>query len=354
MHRREEIPDACQTKREEETERMEETKRVEEPERLEEAEGEETEKTEEPERVEEPEGEAETETSEEPERMEEAEREEKTGMNQVQIGEFIAKCRREKELTQAQLAEKLNITDRAVSKWETGKCMPDSAIMLELCGILGITVNELLSGEKVSMENVENYQKKAEKNLIELKRRDENNLSKNMVVTILFSAAFLIGIAVCAICDLAISGTFTWSLIPISSIIFAWVVSFPVTLLGKRGIVGGLAALSIFLFLYLYILSELVGVRAVFSIGAAVSVVSVLYLWLIFGIFRRMKGRNMKALGITLLVSIPFTLAINVTLSRMIGEPLVDVWDILSVFILLIAAFSVFVCDYAKNRGLIR
>ena len=54
-------------------------------------------------------------------------------MNQIDTGKFIAGCRKEKGLTQAQLAEKLNITDRAVSKWETGKCMPDSSIMLELC-----------------------------------------------------------------------------------------------------------------------------------------------------------------------------------------------------------------------------
>ena len=64
-------------------------------------------------------------------------------MNQIDTGKFIAGCRKEKGLTQAQLAEKLNITDRAVSKWETGKCMPDSSIMLELCNILGVTVNEL-------------------------------------------------------------------------------------------------------------------------------------------------------------------------------------------------------------------
>lgn len=277
-----------------------------------------------------------------------------TGMNQMEIGLFIAKCRKEKELTQAQLAEKLNITDRAVSKWETGKCMPDSSIMLELCGILGITVNELLSGEEVGMEYAENYQKKAEENLIALKRRDENNLSKNMVVSIILSAAFIIGIMVCAICDIAISGAFTWSLIPISSIVFAWVVSFPVTLLGKRGIVGGLVALSVFIFLYLYLLSELVGVREVFSIGAAVSVISVLYLWFIFAVFCRMKARKMKAVGITLLLSIPFLLAVNVTLSKMIGEPVIDVWDVLSVFVLLVAAFSVFLCDHAKSRGLIR
>lgn len=275
-------------------------------------------------------------------------------MNQTEIGQFIASCRREKELTQAQLAEKLNITDRAVSKWETGKSIPDSSIMLELCEILGITVNELLSGERVGVENAENYQKKADENLIALKRRDENNLSKNMIVFILFSAALAIGIVVCAICDIAISGTFTWSPIPVSSIIFAWVVCFPVIILGKRGIAGSLTALSIFIFPYLYILGELVEVREVFSIGAVMSVISIVYLWLIFAVFRRLKARRMMALGIAFLVTIPFMLAVNAALSRMIGEPVIDVWDILSAFILLTAAFSIFVSDHAKNRGFIR
>ena len=73
-------------------------------------------------------------------------------MDQVKIGKFIAECRKSVPLTQMQLAERLNVTDRAVSKWETGRAMPDSAIMLELCDILGITVNELLSGEKLTME----------------------------------------------------------------------------------------------------------------------------------------------------------------------------------------------------------
>lgn len=91
-------------------------------------------------------------------------------MNQEAIGKFIAACRKEKELTQMQLAEKLNITNRAVSKWETGKSCPDTSIMLELCDILGITVNELLSGERISMEN---YQKKAEENLVELQQKKD-------------------------------------------------------------------------------------------------------------------------------------------------------------------------------------
>lgn len=74
-------------------------------------------------------------------------------MNQEKIGKFIAKCRKENGYTQASLAEKLGITDRAISKWENGKSMPDASIMLELCELLKINVNELLTGEHIIMDN---------------------------------------------------------------------------------------------------------------------------------------------------------------------------------------------------------
>ena len=94
-------------------------------------------------------------------------------MDQIKIGKFIAACRKDQEMTQAVLAEKLGISDRAVSKWETGKSLPDSGIMLELCDLLKITVNELLSGEKIMTET---YNQKAEENLLELRRElDEKN-----------------------------------------------------------------------------------------------------------------------------------------------------------------------------------
>ena len=91
-------------------------------------------------------------------------------MDQVKIGQFIAQRRRNANLTQLQLAEKLGITDRAISKWETGKSLPDSSLMLELCGILGITVNDLLSGEVVTMDN---YNKEMENNLLKMIREKE-------------------------------------------------------------------------------------------------------------------------------------------------------------------------------------
>lgn len=91
-------------------------------------------------------------------------------MDQIKIGRFIAERRKKANLTQLQLADTLGITDKAVSKWERGIAMPDSSIMLALCAILGITVNDLLNGEVVSMDN---YQKQSEEILIEMVKEKE-------------------------------------------------------------------------------------------------------------------------------------------------------------------------------------
>lgn len=124
-------------------------------------------------------------------------------MDQIKIGSFISEKRKEHGMTQAQLAEKLGITDRAVSKWETGKSLPDASIMLELCKMLGITVNDLLCGEVVSMEN---YNERTEKNLVEMVRQKEEadrRLLKMEIVIGLISTLFLLAmIAVAALLEM--------------------------------------------------------------------------------------------------------------------------------------------------------
>ena len=106
-------------------------------------------------------------------------------MNNEKIGKFIAECRKEKCFTQFQLAEMLNITDRAVSKWETGRSIPDVSIMLELCKVLNINVNELLNGERLNMNE---YNEKAEKLLIEMARKEEKNNKKMMMYEIVIGS----------------------------------------------------------------------------------------------------------------------------------------------------------------------
>ena len=142
-------------------------------------------------------------------------------MNQIKIGKFIAECRKNVNLTQMQLAEKLNITDRAISKWETGRAMPDSSIMLELCDILGISVNELLSGEKIDMEN--NNQKN-EQLLLEMAKDVENKnktiWSSMWVIMIVSMTALFAGIFIAAF--LIPEGV--WQLVTILGICIAFLI----------------------------------------------------------------------------------------------------------------------------------
>lgn len=142
-------------------------------------------------------------------------------MDQEKIGRFIASCRKENGLTQAALAEKLGITDRAVSKWENGKSLPDASIMLELCSILNINVNELLTGERLNMNN---YKEIAEQNLLEMARREEeinrNFLKMETVIGYMSSIAFMVMIFVASFVDMD-----TWLrilLIAIGSVILAF------------------------------------------------------------------------------------------------------------------------------------
>lgn len=117
-------------------------------------------------------------------------------MDLIKIGKFIAFCRKDKKLTQEELAEKLYITDRAVSKWERGLSLPDASIMLELCNILDINVNELLMGEKIMKEN---YKEKTESLLVDLAKQDEMKNRKIMSLTIVASILSVISYSIIVI-----------------------------------------------------------------------------------------------------------------------------------------------------------
>ena len=109
-------------------------------------------------------------------------------MDQIKIGKFISSKRKEKNITQSELAEKLNITDRAISKWENGVCLPDAFNMPTLCKILDITINDLFSGEVVDMKDNE---KKLEENLLEMtkikEQRDKELLTIEIFIGVIAS-----------------------------------------------------------------------------------------------------------------------------------------------------------------------
>ena len=104
-------------------------------------------------------------------------------MNQEKIGKFIAECRKKKKLTQSDLAESLGVTDRSISNWENGKNMPDLSLFKPLCAKLDITINELLSGEKL---NKEDYQDKLEENIVNTIDYSTKKITKyNQIISVI-------------------------------------------------------------------------------------------------------------------------------------------------------------------------
>ena len=117
-------------------------------------------------------------------------------MNQEQIGNFIAQLRKEKKMTQIDLASKLGITDRAISKWENGRGMPDLSLLMPLCEILDVSINELLSGARLDNKN---YQEKLEENIINAIDYSDKKIKKTkkifkiiLSIILIFIVAFII------------------------------------------------------------------------------------------------------------------------------------------------------------------
>ena len=103
-------------------------------------------------------------------------------MDQVKIGKFLSDERKAKGYTQKQLSEVLGISDKTISKWECGNGFPEASLLLPLCNELEITVNELLTGERISQQN---YKKKAEENMVNMIREKEENKQKLLLTTMI-------------------------------------------------------------------------------------------------------------------------------------------------------------------------
>ena len=266
-------------------------------------------------------------------------------MDSEKMGAFIAELRKEKQMTQRELAEKLCITDKAVSKWERCLSLPDITLLTPLAQVLGVSVGELLEGEKEKSDrndvaNTLDYAHKAMKNKVRSFRN---------IAAAVFSAALLIGIIVCGICDLAISGGFTWSLFPVSSAVFAWAVLFPVIKLGVKGVPVSLAALTVFIVPFL-VVTDMLTEGDIMAVGLPVAAIGIVYIWCVFALFKVLKNRKLAAAAVSLLAAIPACLLINLVISQMFSQPFVDMWDWLAFAVIAMAAAVILVFDVKRRK----
>lgn len=274
-------------------------------------------------------------------------------MQTEKMGQFISELRKSKNMTQKDLADKLHITDKAVSKWERGLSCPDISLLTSIAGVLGVTVGELLNGERdcsdrggseVAIDSALHYADTTVKNREKLLRN---------IYGIAFTVSLLIGVIVCVICDLAISGDLSWSLLVLCASFFSWLVFFPVINYGGKGVLATLVAFSVLIIPYLYLLSCMVsGTNLIFTIGVRMAIISIIYLWCIYGIFKIFKQRKLLATAICLLLVIPICLLINFILANMLSVPVFDMWDGLSFLIILVVALVFWGVDCAKWKKL--
>ena len=110
-------------------------------------------------------------------------------MDQIKIGKFIFNCRKEKFLTQEQLAEKIGVTSKSISRWENGNTMPEYSLLKNLCNELDINVNELLSGEKIKGND---YMNKSEENLIKLRKQIDKRKKVLTIISYVFMAIIIV------------------------------------------------------------------------------------------------------------------------------------------------------------------
>lgn len=267
------------------------------------------------------------------------------------IGQFIAELRKEKSMTQKDLADQLHITDKAVSKWERGLSYPDISLLTPLANILGITTGELLSGQKNDL-TAKDMEESVDHALIYAEKSTAKKIIffRN-ILTISFSALLLLGILVCAICDVAISGTFTWSKYPISSILFAWFILVPVIKCGKKGILGSLIAISVLILPFLYVISRIVGGNnPIMAIGIRTALSSIVYLWCVYLFFKKFTSRKILAAAFSLLLLVPLHLIISISLAGVLSIPVFDAWDMLSFGMIIISSLTCFLIDHRRQK----
>jgi len=276
-------------------------------------------------------------------------------MNNEKMGLFIAELRKTLQMTQKELAAKLGVSDKAVSKWERGQSYPDILLLAPLSIILGVSVTELLDGQRAGQETVKEeesvisvleYAGKTTKNRIKLAQS---------ILTATYTIMLLLGILVVSIVDVAITGKFTWSLIAISSCAFAWLVGFPALKYGVKGIFISLGATTLMIAPFLFVLDIAVNrlytdIMPIFTMGSKIALISVLYLWAVYFVLKKSKARKLIVFSIIALLAIPLTFGINLIVASALGQPWFDVWTVLNISTPVMIAVILLAIDYISQR----
>jgi transcriptional regulator with XRE-family HTH domain len=253
-------------------------------------------------------------------------------MDNQKIGSFISELRKAKGMTQKELAEKLNVTDKAVSKWERGVGYPEITMIPLLADSLDISTGELLLGERTCTDNEKEGMAlgPAKTDLIVADTIEYVNQAHeykagrtNGIVLAILSLTFLLSIFVCMLCNYVISKTFDWSLYPLGGEVVAWLIVFPFLALKRHRFVVSLAGLTVSILPFLMLIEHLCPVKNwVFTMALPIVAVSLISLWLsvLLFVYTRIKRFYLVSF-VLILFGVVLNFLINGIVSRYISVP---------------------------------
>lgn len=270
-------------------------------------------------------------------------------MSNESMAEFISEMRKAKNLTQKQLAQQLNITDKAVSKWERGMGYPDISVLVKLAEILGVTTTELLNARKDESSAETEEPVKAALQYAEKVTKTHSSKAK-LIINLIINISFVLAVFICIICDLALTGGLTWSLYPLVSIVFSWLIIQPLFFFKRGKIKMALASASVFILPFLFCL-ELISNTSGWLVPLAVPIciTAVAGFWIIYYLYAKMKNKWF-ATSLTFLCVLAMTVITNGVANAYINQPIYGLSEMLSTVSIIAASAVLFIIGCAVNK----
>ncbi|MDP4146029.1 MAG: helix-turn-helix domain-containing protein [Bacillota bacterium] len=243
-------------------------------------------------------------------------------MDNKKVGSFIASLRKEKAMTQKDLADKLNVTNKAISKWETGEGYPEITTAPVLAEILGVTVTELLNGERSIVIN--NHIDPAAAAIDEtVKYYNKAAVKKGNIAILLMVIVFILTSFICVLCNYLINNTISWSLYPIGALIILLASTVPLLKFKKFKAIGLLCGLTVTLIPYLFLVEYLSPVKGwAMNLALPITILSIIALGLSMIIFNYTKiDRLYCSTAAIVLFGVVVNIGVNKLIEGFLNKP---------------------------------
>lgn len=273
-------------------------------------------------------------------------------METEKIGQLIRRLRKERHMTQKELAAVLNVTDKAVSKWELGASLPDVALLLPLAEALNVSVTELLGGVRETDAPPlppEAPPRDTAGDILSYTQKTAAQRREKLRLRLLagLGGTFLLSALVCWICDTVLNGMLSWSQVVDLSLLLAWMGLLPLLAARRHAVEWTLGTLSAAILPYLYLLGGLLEEPRVFRFGLPIAPAGALYLWAVWAVWRRFRRRKWRAAGAVLLLTALLSLYINAVACALAGSGTAYGEGVFT----LVLAGGCFLADFLGGRG---